>query len=286
MGSQGEGSPWPDGLLDIPIQDDIELDTHNTGGEHTTKEYGSWQQFNLHLEEAGLALPSGIEDPVDYYMLLGPGRFHRAYVPWTSEMLAGMTTRPDENGGRQVDTLITVADPSYAATAVRRILERNVFGEFAGSRPLPHTKHVTIPAGLAGNLGVKRAIHDLAIPAEEAFVIPMPNIVTPELKLDEAELEKAKDARPADFTGVFRYVLPDASNTSVEEFYREGEYAGKIVTVSPDDFMYEPVVNAFDSDGNPLDFGDMDRHSLRRQIHFLKIAAENDPDLAELIVAG
>lgn len=286
MGSQGEGSPWPDGLLDIPIHDDLELDTHSTGGEHALKEYGSWQQFELHLRQAGLVLPEDVEDPFDYYVQRGPGRFHRAYLPWSSEMLAGMTTRPDEDGGRQVDTLITVADPSYAATAVRRMLERNVFGEFAGARPMPHTKHVTLPAELTGNLGVKRAVYDLAVPTEEAFVIPMPNIVTPELKLDVAELKKAKAARPGDFTGVFRYVLPEASNTSVEEFYREGEYAGKLVTVSPDDFMYEPDVKAYGPDGSPLDFGDMDRHSLRRQIHFLKIAAENDPDLAELIVAG
>ncbi len=282
--SSPEIERWADGVLDIPIQDDLVLDTHSTGGEHLTKELYSWQTYCYLLESAGLSLPDDIKDPILYYMSNGEGRFHRAY--YDGDMIAGMTTRPD-SGGRTVDTFIGVADPSLVATAVQEMLTRNILGEFAGVKPLPFTKHVSMPGEIARqNVGFQRAIYDFAVRRSGSFVIPMPNIVTPMLDLEATELEKAKQARPSDFSGVLRYVVPEAQNTFVEEFYRRGQFIGKITTVSPDEFIYQPDVSASDADGEAVILHEASYRGPEREIRFLKTIAEGNPQMAELFFAA
>lgn len=287
MSAPENNSPWPEGILDIPFQDDLGLDTHGTHGEHATKEYGSWQQFTAALENSEQAFPEAIDDPFAYYIQLGPGRFHRAYNGYGSDMLVGMTTSPaDLYGGRQVDTLLTGPDPSLTATAVREILVRNVFGEFAGIKPMPASKYLEVPSGLADqNLGIKRALYDFAVAHDGGFTIPMPNIVTPTLEnLDEAKLEGVREDMPAGFHGILRYFFADSPDALIEEFYRGATYLGKEVTTY--DPPRRPTIAGFDAAGEPVELGNPELRSTEGRVHFLKTLAERDPELIELIVAA
>lgn len=248
MGSQGEGSPWPAAVLDIPILDDLELSTVSGVGE------------------------------------LGP--YYRAHRSASGELVAGVTLHPDGNGSQEIDTLITAGNPAFAATAVRAILTKNLFGEFSGNGPGDPSPYLSISERLAGqNDGVKRALYDFAFAHDGRLVVPLPDTVVMRSSHADTSLEEDREALPDDFTGVFSYVSEEASNISIEEFYRGGTFLGKIIEVHPDEFLIEPAVTIVDEGGEPVELRNRGLHGTPRRVHFLKTMAENDPDLAELIVA-
>lgn len=240
---------WSEGIADIPLRDDLELVTRSVAE--------------------------------------GSDRLHRTYTAGEGRTLAEASLRSDGNHGREVSSLFTNDDPLLAATAIREMLVGDIFGQFAGLKPLAHTKRISMHGEIAGrNLGIQRALYDFAVPYKGAFVVPMPNIVTPRIATDEAGLDVLRRERPADFSGVFRYMVPGTTNTSVEEFYRKGTFVGKLTTVIPDEFLYEPNVEASDADGALVEFGDTSYQGPTREIRFLKTLAESNPDMAGLILAG
>jgi hypothetical protein len=249
MGFQGEVSPWPAAVLDIPILGDLELRTEAGEGEL--------------------------------------GRFYRAHKLPDDELVAGMTLHKDGNRSQEIDTLVTTGNPAFAATAVHALLTKELFGEFSSTGQGDPIPYLSISELLAGqNDGVKRALYDFAFAHDDRLVIPMPDDVVIRSPHADTSLEEDRDALPSDFTGVFSYFSEEASNTSVEEFYRVGTFLGKIVEVHPDEFLIEPAVTIADEAGEPVEVRNKGLHGTSRRIHFLKTMAENDPDLAELIVAG
>jgi hypothetical protein len=240
---------WSEGVADIPLRDDLDLVTHSTA------------------ERAE--------------------RFHRTYIAGEDRTLAEMVVRADDNQRQEVSSLFTAADPLVAATAVREMLVSNVFAQSARFTPFTAATRIGMAGEIAKrNLGIQRAFYDFAVPREDAFVIPMPGVITPQFEQGDAELDKLKEAMPVNFSGVFRYMMPGTTNTSVEEFYREGTFVGKVTTVTPDEYLYEPTVEATDAGGAAMEFGDTSYRGLTREIRFLKTLAENDEDMAGLILAG
>lgn len=131
-------------VRDIPIDHDLDFDTHSTGGEHALKESGSWREFEARLADIGGTLPDGIEDPFDYYLFNEGGDFYRSYVRKGQygdrfSMVAGVAASRMPGRGLKVDALYApnsgdLADNTIVASGVARMFTRNVFSQYSGIR--------------------------------------------------------------------------------------------------------------------------------------------------------
>lgn len=211
------------------------------------------------------------------------GRYYRAHNPETDELLAGMTIVPAENGGQAIDIL--VARPASAGEAVRALLTGELFKEFSGIGNRESATHVSISEEVAGqNPGVRDAFEDFAFAVDGSLVIPMPGpILIRHGKTDEV-LGGDSEAPDKDFTGVFSYRSDALEHVTVEEFFRSGRYAGKIVTVEQDEYLYSPSVKASDAEHRAVQVEDGTLGTPLR-VRFLKTLIENDPSLAGLVAA-
>lgn len=275
-------------LLSIHLKD-IDLDTHNTFGEHALKESGAWIDFLAHHDAAGGII--GVEDPFSYYLQRGPGRFYRAYQK-DGPMIAGMIISPNSNDGFQVDGTYSVDDESATAAAYHKMLTRNFFDEFAGIPPLARTSNLTIAEDLVhGNPGLARAVYDLGLIRNGEIVVPMPGLA-PFPFQDKSDEEKAyvrEIIRDREITGILPHLDIEDENTDsvTEEFYRKGILVGTLVTKSVsklDSFQRDKSVKAFTPNSTEVALRVPTLRSTELQVHFLKSIAENDIGLAKIIL--
>jgi hypothetical protein len=276
----------------IPIPD-LSFDTHSTSQEHATKEYGSFQEFQHYLKELGINLPSNIEEPFDHYLLVGPGRFYRAYGQPGDPMVAGLAMSPDKNGYR-VDAAYSIGQNEIAAAAYRKILTRKFFGEFCGNPMINRTSHLKMPAKiLTDDMGLARAVYEFGLVQGADFVIPMPGLVP--FPYENMSYEGQKQARELikerGVTGILPYSVEDESSWScTEEFYKNGVFVGSVIETkeglgSPRSSSFE----AWNSDGRSVELQfvetDPGTENTVRRVSFLKTVAESDHSLASVILS-
>lgn len=296
INAPGDSRGWGESLSDFSIDETMRFDTHSTYGEHAGRSSGAWSDFLSGMEEHGQKLPSRIKDPWHHYFY-GYGRFSSAYIPESSKpMSVGIAISSTDDQGLVVDVLYAPESTTETVSAMSEILTRNIFGEFSGlyGTYCPPRKYLCLPAPCINdhNFGLQRAFYDFAIrdDASGDIFVPFPGAVTPSREFNSNDLERFKDARPKDFTGVARYSTDSAPNISCEEFYRDGEYLGKIEIEYPQHPQREDIkYSGFDAQGSPIDLGlkgihlaHNDRTSI--QVRFLKLLAEKSPELREKIL--
>jgi hypothetical protein len=281
-------------VLEIPFEN-VAFDTHSTHGEHALKEYGAWTHFYHSLLQEGEEFE--IDDPFKHYVQEGNGRFFRAYPEkMGADMVAGLTITPAKAGYYEVDHLYTDGPSSLVAAACRKMLKRNFFGEFTGIVPymLPATQLKIESTLLDDSPGLARAVYDWGLVNGNDFVIPMPGIA-PFAQEDMSEVKK-EQARSAiashEVTAVIAYSETKAEATYLftEEYYRAGQYAGKLLVHTEPGGGIERCKDSYsavDAEGAAVDVASLSTQrsdTTERQTRFLRTLALHHVELGKLIL--
>ena len=280
-------------LRQIPLQEGLEFNTHNTFGEHGLKEKATFEEFCRHIKDRGEVLPP-VEDAFSYYLQNGPGRFYRAYLLPGDPMVAGMTIAPNTFGGYAVDNTYSIDQRLITAAAFHKMLNRNFFEDFGGTPPLGRTSNLTIPAEtLQREHGLGRAVMDFGLLYEDRFVMPMPGVAPfPKEDISEAEKQQVRDViKERNVTGILPYNSDEGGiGITTSEYYRKGRHVGTMVV------RHTPVEGSFRSksetevrtvDGEEVTLRweyEQIRDDTAKHVHVLKKLALADNEVAELIL--
>lgn len=281
-------------LRQIPLQEGLEFNTHNTFGEHGLKEKATFDEFCRHLKAQGDVLPP-VEDPFSYYLQSGPGRFYRAYLLPGDPMVAGMTITPNEQNGYTVDNTYSINQRLITAAAYYKMLSRNFFDEFGGTPPLGRTSNLTIPTEtLQREHGLARAVLDFGLIYGDRFVMPMPGIAPfPMEDKGEEEKQRVRDViKDRSVTGIFPHNSDEGEvGVTTSEYYRRGRHVGTMVVRSiPVEGSYTPkrVTEVRTAGGEEVTLRheyEFSRDDTAKHAHVLKKLAITDHEVAELILS-